>query len=385
MASYSRNSIAVDAASSRPLAGATIFNNRGAAIGTCASDGSLPYIPSDAYPLTIRMMGYRDAVRITEADSIIALEEIAYELPELLVESKEQRVLHILAYVRDYSTLSTYTDTVTLYREKWVDFMLPSENVRKFNGWRTPRILSTRSYYRFTNLAGLDSVSNRFNQHFSWSDWVGILEQIPLPDRLCRADNVADTVFGRYSPTEIWSRGEGIISLGVDVLADTLGRRWVPHLASFFKDNIDFEDFHVNYRYNDVGSDTVLARDLTDIACSIQSRGRGHSVFRFSRHDEPIFVSTYAEMYIVDQEYITVREARKWEKRIFSSADTDDLPLPDRVPAPTPDIVALISRVDNIDHDNIRLKTEIDPRIGHAPKPLTLKRRLLGMLKSILK
>lgn len=47
------------------------------------------------------------------------------ELPEVLVESPKRNMLHVMAYVREYSNLTTYSDTVILFREKMVDFMLP--------------------------------------------------------------------------------------------------------------------------------------------------------------------------------------------------------------------------------------------------------------------
>lgn len=34
-------------------------------------------------------------------------------------------------------------------------------------------------------------------------------------------------------------------------------------------------------------------------------------MFRFNRNDEPFFVNTFAEVYILDKEYITVKEARR--------------------------------------------------------------------------
>lgn len=105
------------------------------------------------------------------------------QLPEVVVESPRHRILHILAYVRECSTLSTCTDTVFLFREKMVDYMLPSKGV-SFKGWSRPRILKSRSFYRFTDAGGLDSVSDNCNHHFSWSDWMGIAPSAELPSCL---------------------------------------------------------------------------------------------------------------------------------------------------------------------------------------------------------
>ena len=62
-----------------------------------------------------------------------------------MVESRQQKVMHMLAYVREYSTLTTYTDTVFLFREKMVDFMLNTDPKVKFQGWSYPRILKSSS------------------------------------------------------------------------------------------------------------------------------------------------------------------------------------------------------------------------------------------------
>ncbi len=87
------------------------------------------------------------------------------ELSEVLVLSKKHKLLHMLAYVREYSILTTYTDTVFLFREKMVDYMLPVSGA-KFKGWSRPRVLTSRSYYQFKDSRGLDSVSDVSNHHF---------------------------------------------------------------------------------------------------------------------------------------------------------------------------------------------------------------------------
>ena len=88
------------------------------------------------------------------------------ELPEMVVESGKRRVLHMLAYVREYSTLSSYGDTVLLFREKMVDYMFVPDKKMRFKGWTIPRILKTKSYYRFTDGQGLDSVSDYCGRYF---------------------------------------------------------------------------------------------------------------------------------------------------------------------------------------------------------------------------
>lgn len=247
--------------------------------------------------------------RVADADSM------AYILPEVLFESRKRPVLHLLAYVREYSTLSSYRDTVTMFREKMVDFMIAGPGQGSFKGWTTPRTLSSRSYYRFTDAAGRDSVSDRFNNHFSWSDWVGILPEVPLPRPLSGPVTATDTIGGRYRAAEIWRRDGDRVSVDINLMADSAARRWVPSLASFFtKEDTEFERFSLHLNYCNVVTDRLSAPDLADYSFEIESRGRGRGMFRFNRHDEPFYVTT-TSVYILEKDYITVKEARKWEKR----------------------------------------------------------------------
>lgn len=376
--------VVVDSLTNEPVAGATLFNRKGAPAGISDCDGRIPALPANLYPLTVKCMGFADKVLTAPGDSVIRLVDRAVELPEVVVNSQKDNVLHILALVREHSTLSTYTDTVTLFREKWVDFMVPARRQNRFRGWMTPRILSTRSYYRFTNAEGLDSVSDRFNQHFSWTDWVGIVDRIPIPDSVAEPHTPTFKLYGKYSPTEIWSRHGDDITLSVDVLADPGSRRWLPNLADFFRHNLDFERLRIRYSFADVAADTLYARDLTGISFNIESRGRGRSMFRFARPDEPFFVATYAEIFMVDKEYIKVSEARKWENFTIPPEVLAQMPVPDDLPDRHPAAIALIDRVNSIDHAERRSRLQPDWRMGCLDlTPLTFSQRLLKFLKGM--
>ena len=83
---------------------------------------------------------------------------------------------------------------------------------------------------------------------------------------------------------------------------------------------------------------------------------------KFNRHDESIFVTTYTEVYILDREYISEKEARKWAKRP-SNAYIDIYESPD-APELQTNIKQLIARVETIDHNKIRLTIEPDKRLA---------------------
>lgn len=362
MQAKTRTVVVADSATHKPLAGASVFDSRGSFIGITDAKGRTPHISAGTHPITIRFLGFREKVVADTATDSIFLQETFSELPEVVVESRRHKVFHMLAYVREYSTLTTYTDTVFLFREKMVDYMLIPDNRIKFKGWTSPRILKSRSYYRFTDSHGLDSVSDTGNHHFSWSDWVGVVPAV-LPEALRSADHGTDTLRGKYSPTEIWTRNLSRVSVDVNVLADTASRKWVPNLAAFFRKDLDFEKFRIRFNFDNVAGSTLSPMDLSGYSYTIESNGRGIDMFRFNRVNEPFFVSTYAEVYILDKEFITVKEARKWDSRKF---DTEAIEIfePHEAPPLQPSIMELVARVDNVDKDRIRQALPPDHRLA---------------------
>lgn len=385
MTGQTHTAVVADAVTGMPLANASVFDRHGKAIGISNNRGRLPLIGKESYPVTVRYLGYEEtSVSEAHGDTIFMQENIP-ELPEVTVETRQHRVLHMLAYVREYSTLSTYTDTVSLFREKMVDYMLTTDGHTKFKGWSTPRILTCKSYYRFTNAQGLDSVSDVSNQHFTWSDWIGVVPVSKMPSALRGLECGTDTLHGRYSPSEIWTKRDDKVIVDVNVMVDTAGRRWVPGLSAFFRKNVDFENLRIRFNYGNVAGDTVCPIDLTGYAFTIESNGRGYEMFRFNRVDEPVFVSTYAEVYMLDKEYITVKEAKKWEKL---KIDTSAIGIyePEDAPPLQPSVLALIDRVNSVDREQIRLDVVPDHRmIGRTKvnRNFTFGNRALGMLKTL--
>lgn len=375
--------IVVDSATNVALPNASIYDKDGTPVGLSNSKGVIPKIARSRYPITVRYLGFNDKSVMYGSNDTVFLSESVSELPEMIVESSRHRVLHILAYVREYSTLSTYTDTIFLFREKMVDYMLPSDTKVKFDGWSSPRVLTCKSYYRFTNNNGLDSVSDTSQHHFTWSDWIAIPPEVSMPMRIKSSRISADTLFGKYNPTEIWRRNNDRIRIDIDVLADTISRKWVPKLAYFFRRGLDYNKFKVSFNYDNIEGNSLSGFDLDGYSFSIESKGRGREMFRFNKINEPFFVSTNAEVYILDKEYITVKEAKKWEKRDF---DVDEIGIYEPMDAPqlSPAILDLVERVDLLDKHKIRLDFIPDHRLmgsNSGRRNLRIGRRALLLLK----
>lgn len=384
--SRQRHIVVADSATHSPLANASVFDARGNFIGMSRTNGQIYAILPNDYPLTVRYLGYREKqILQSDKDTVFLIEKTA-ELPDVVVEAKQKRLLHILAYVREYSTLSSYSDTITMFREKMVDFMLPHDSKVRFQGWKYPRILKSESYYRFTNALGLDSVSDRCNHYFTWSDWVGLFPTIHIPPKLSTLKNGIDSLSGKYNLYEIWRKNGERVTIDINVLADTISRRWVPNLFSFFNnDETDFERFNLRINYDNVIDSKVSPSDLVSYSFNIESRGRGRQMFKFNRRDEPLFVSTYTEVYIIDKEFISIKEAKEWDNRTFSSDDIEIIE-PDVAPELQPSVLALIERVNSINEAKVRLSLKPDHHLksrNSSKRNSNIGNRALSLMKQL--
>lgn len=376
------SAVVVDSILGLPLPKASIFDKKGNLVGICSENGVLPDLPLSHYPIRISCLGYTDATVEKPVEGTIALKEIVYDLPEVVVGSKKREVLHLLGYVREYSTLTTFTDTVFLFREKAVDFMVPSKNVKKYYGWTRPRVLASKSYYHFSNSQGLDSVSDFFNQHFSWSDWVGIVGNANLPPRLQKDSVSTDTIFGRYGAVSIWKRANDNISLDVDALADTVNHKWTSQLSSFLRDKVQFNKFNLKYTFSEVEGSAILADNFSRMSVSIESSGKGRNLLRLFNIDDKVDVNTYAEMYITDKRYISVSDAKEWEKHP-SAMEGSEILAPTYVSGLQPSVQTIVDRVNSIDRTSLRVGTKPDQRMIATKKPR--RTGIVGFLKSIFK
>lgn len=363
-----------------PLSHASVFNKNDKFIGTSDSKGKISCASEYDYPITIRYMGYEERIIPMNNIDTLFLQEVTTQLPEFVLESHKKRMLHILAYVREYSTLTSFSDTITMFREKLVDFMLNEDYTKRSPCWMTPRILNSKSYYHFSNEKGLDSVSDKCNHNFTWSDWISILPPRAIPYNLIKNEIASDTLSGKYSPAEIWYRNRDRISVDVNILADQASRKWVPEISAFFNDNIDFDKFHLRLNYNNVMTDSITPLDLTGYSFNIESEGRGHSMFKFNRHDEPFYVTTYSEVYILDKKFISLREAKRCKKNKPTGDDVEILHSPD-APTLKPSILELIARVGSIDEKEIRLSSQPDRMLIGKKRRRNFTQNALMLLK----
>lgn len=379
--------VVVDAATGMPLPRAMVADRYGNSVGVCSDSGVIPSMSAVSYPLTVRYMGYQAGTVTGAATDTLRLEETVYNLPEVTVIPKKRPVLHLTGYVRERSKLTTAAgDTVELFREKTVDFMLPGRGAGRYKGWSRPRVLATRSYYRFTDAYGLDSVSDRYSRHFSWSDWVGIVRQVPLPLSMRVEGNAVDTVKGHFGASAVWRRAGDNVHASVDVLSDTLNRRWTPGFGVYLDGRVDFTRFNLRYIFTDVGeSSGVMAENIARVAYDIESDGMNRTMNRLSTKDEAQYMDTYAELYVTDRQFLTVGEAKKWENDP-PRGDAIGIHVPEDAAPLEPELAELVSRVESIDHTGRRIAERADRRLAGENYRLKHRKKhgVLSQLKSLI-
>lgn len=204
-----------------------------------------------------------------------------------------------------------------------------------------------------------------------------------MPETLKGQETAEATVGGRHGPAAVWRRNGDDISLEIDILADERNARWAPGLYGFVKNGLDIRRMNLKYLFSGVGSDTILADDIARMSFSIESNGRGRNLNLFFRTSDPVYVDTYAEIYMTDKEYISVPEAKRWEKALPRNGGIGFFPPPD-APELQPAIRSIVERVEAIDYSALRLNEKPDSRYAGKNLDKTQKRGLLNRLKSVL-
>ena len=132
-----------------------------------------------------------------------------------------------------------------------------------------------------------------------------------VPEKLGKVEEGADTIYGKYSPTSIWRKTGGSLYLDNDILGEIQNREWMPELFKLFSRNVDFTKFNIGYVFSGHEGDRIFADDIASVAFNIESFGKGDYMKRVMHTNDPIYMTTYGEIYITDREYISVGEARK--------------------------------------------------------------------------
>lgn len=341
----------VDNATRSPLPMASITDCRGNVVGMTNQEGVIPSISADRFPVTFSYIGYRSLELRQPVTDDVGMTPLVYELSDVVVRPQDRPMLHVTAYVREVSSLFGSSDSVTVFAERIVDYMLPVGKTR-FKGWVFPRKLATKAYTRMTNAEGRDSVCRGVEgDAMLWSNTAAVLfSSFYFPASMNNSDVVSavDTVMGKYAPKFIWQKSGGVVRCFADALADSKEHVFSPKFFKLLGFTTDITDMTRNYVFH-VGGGNLSLTDMTSMSISMDMRLRGKMYKKFANSSEPIIDKSYIEVYFTDYEYLSVEEAKKLKKErpVVSEADVI---APPGVPELHPGVRQIVERVEALEN-----------------------------------
>ena len=302
----------IDAIDKSPVSAASIFDAAGNMVGITLSDGTFTEIPESAYPITLRCIGYEQLVIESSEDEINEMNQTVYELDEFVVTPVKRNILKQTFYIREYFSINTQRDTVTVFIEYMADRFTPVSKDARFNS--PLRILSTRSYSRY-KIEDTDSVYADAETLFP-----SMLSVLNLNnDQVVAQDSFKDQiktdklyeVTGKSGMSLIQKQNTQTFTTIEDVLAgkeDHSISLWPLKLLGF---NIELQQLYLThaYRVNDEG--VYFPKDLIEASFVMEADGTGKKIRKFLNTEKPVDIRSMVELYIVDRDYFSKEEAKK--------------------------------------------------------------------------
>ena len=308
----------VDINSKMGLTLASIFDHKGNVIAMSFDDGTIPEIDSTAYPITIRYLGYE----LLTIDSPIgyndiALQPIAIELPEFVVSNTDRPILHLVAYMREFASTTGSTDTISVFRESMVDFMIPMKKVKKFKGWKMPRYLAYDTYSHVLSTGGIDSVDTNADYVILFPGFINInFDHIDIPKSFNDSSMFqTDTVMGKYYPEGILTKSPYGITCNYDALANQKNHKMSPLALKLLGITADFTDLRYNYHFIPKSTYKLYPTNLYQYSFSLNAIGKGKLYKKAFNSDKPVTFRSYIEVYITERKYLSIERGYSIRKR----------------------------------------------------------------------
>lgn len=322
----------VDALDNIPVSAASAFDAQGNVVGYTLSNGVLSDIPVSAYPLTLRCMGYEQLVIDTPEEKIWQMVPILFDLPELVVVPKERNVLKQTFYAREYFSITTTSDTINFFTEHMTGRLVPASKGAKFKGDSDMRIYGSRGYANY-KLGGEDSTVVKSEMMFP--SMLHLLQEcdkeITVPESFKADDNQVKIYEeqGKSGVSLIYKQNAYSFTTVEDMMA-----KKKKHSASLWPLKIFGLTMRVNQLYathsyipNDEG--IYLPKDLQEASLVIEADVKGLLIRKMLGSDQPMVVRSMVEIYLVDWDYLTQKEA---DEECDNEKRTDNFIIPSSVP-----------------------------------------------------
>lgn len=337
--------VVVDSDDHAPLVGAAVISSRGVIKGLTDDDGVVTNLSSDDFPISVRLIGYRDSVFNAVTDTV-PLVVNDFRLPEVSVSTAARPVTRMLCYVREYSTGSTSSDTLQVYSEVMADVFLADKGVKGYkDGDAKPRLLAERRFARKSDSKGLDSVyvcgDDERMLSFIDSRWSVPPRILHEPERIMGGERT-DTVYGKYGPKHFIKKSPTLLTYRCDALADQKGHVVSPWFAKLFGLTMDIVQAETIHAYIPNNAGVYDVRDFASGGFSLRFIGKGKGFKYVFKVPEAIEISSVVELYPVDVTHLTIEEYKELRK---DKPEGVKFVQPDIVPELHPAVQSIVDRM----------------------------------------
>lgn len=338
----------IDASTNAPLPLASITDRSGNVVGMTDKSGVIPELQKDSYPLTFNYMGYASLQILKPAEDDVKMILQEYELPELVISPGARPLLHLTGYMREVTSVLSSSDSVTIFKESVVDFLVPVEKT-KVKGWNKARELASKTYVRMSNSSGLDSVSNSHEYEFMlWGNRKSLIPSAAkIPDNIKGTEVTCDTVMGKYYPKIIWLKNGDVTRWYGDALANEKNHVTSPWALKLFGLTTDVTEISENFVFETPDGDFIGPSDLRQVSITIDMLAKGKLFKKTLDSSSPVNVRTYMELYLTDREFLSEEEGKSLKKEI-PTIESSDILAPTNANPLHPAIMRTVERVNSL-------------------------------------
>lgn len=338
----------IDAETKAPLPLASITDCSGNVVGMTDKSGVIPELQKDRYPITFNYMGYASLQILKPAEDDVKMIQQDYELPEIVVIPGSRPLLHLTGYMREITSVLSSSDSVAIFKESVVDFLVPVEKT-KVKGWNKARELASKTYVRMSNYSGLDSVST--NHEYEFMLWGNRKSLIPsgtkIPAKIKGTDLACDTIMGKYYPKIIWWKNGDITRWHGDALANEKNHVTTPWALKLFGLTADVTEISENYVFDTPDGDFIRPTDLRQVSVTVDMLAKGKLFKKAFDSSSPVNVRTYMELYLTDREFLSEEEGKELKKEV-PFIEPSDILAPANANPLHPAIMRTVERVNSL-------------------------------------
>lgn len=307
----------VDAETKAPLPLASITDHSGNVVEMTDKTGEIPLLPKDRYPITFNYLGYAPLQVLKPTEDDVRMIQQDYELPEIVIIPGSRPLLHLTGYMREVTSILSASDSVTLFKESIVDFLVPVDK-SKVKGWNKARELTSKTYVRMSNSSGLDSVSNKHEYEFMlWGNSHNLVPSVTkIPDKIKGVGIACDTIMGKYYPKIIWQKNGDVSRWNSDALANEKNHVTSPLALKLLGLTTDFTEVSKNYVFKTPDGDFISPSDLRQVSMTIDMLAKGKLFKKSFDSSSPVNVRTYVELYLTDREFLSEEEGKGLKKEV---------------------------------------------------------------------